>query len=113
LNFDRDFEVNLAKHFGDFAGYMWKHKYRVAVLFSDKARGGLRPHYPKLVRDAVVYDNATQTIVVLTRGWARVPDFATKTRAAPAYVYSYDPASPDGVKKRVVNPPSAPPPKKK
>ena len=53
---------------------------RVAVIMSDENRKEVRGYYDKIRAAAVIYENPTQTIVVLREGWRKVPDFASRER---------------------------------
>jgi hypothetical protein len=61
---------------------------RIAIVVSDENRELLRGHYDAICADAVIYDNPTQTIVVLRERWEKVPDFAS--RICPDEVKVYD-----------------------
>lgn len=60
---------------------------RIAIIMSDENREKVRSYYDKIGAAAVIYENPTQTIVVLREGWDKVPDFASRKRPDLAKVY--------------------------
>jgi hypothetical protein len=53
---------------------------RIAIIMSDENRKKVRRYYDEIRAAAVVFENPTQTIVVLREGWYEVPDFASRER---------------------------------
>jgi hypothetical protein len=51
---------------------------RIAIILSDENRERVRWFYDEICGEAVVYENPTQTVVVLREGWKEIPDFSSK-----------------------------------
>ncbi|HUU57711.1 MAG TPA: glycosyltransferase family 39 protein [bacterium] len=50
---------------------------RIAIIVSEENREKIRWYYEDICAAAVVYENPTQTIVVLRERWAKVPDLSS------------------------------------
>lgn len=57
---------------------MRENNIRIAIIVSDENREKVRRYYDDIREDAVIYENPTQTIVVLSERWAKVPDFSSR-----------------------------------
>ncbi len=70
---------------------------RIAIVLSRDDRAALKNYYGTICGTAVIYENPTQTIVVLREGWRRVPDFTTRyTPRHPTVVYTMKRAGKEG-----------------
>jgi hypothetical protein len=78
LHFLREPRSELDKELSYLVPLMRENDMRIAVIVSDENREKVRWYYDDICEAAVVYENPTQTIVVLRERWAEVPDFSSK-----------------------------------
>jgi hypothetical protein len=77
LHFLRETESELTPELDYLVPLLRENDMRIAIVCSDTNRELLRRHYDEILPDAVIYDNPTQTIVVLRERWEKIPDFAS------------------------------------
>jgi hypothetical protein len=87
LHFTRERRGELTRKLDYLVPFMREKGIRVAIILSDENREKVRWYYFDICDDAVVYENPTQTIVVLREGWDEVPDFAAITCRDEVVVY--------------------------
>jgi hypothetical protein len=87
LHFLRERRGVLNKELWYVVPLMRKNGIRIAIIVSDENRAKVRWYYEDICEAAVVYENPTQTIVVLRERWAEVPDFSSHIRRDLVTVY--------------------------
>ncbi len=78
LHFMRDRGAELKGELRHLVPLMRENAIRIAIILSDENRERVRWYYDEICREAVVYENPTQTVVVLREGWKKIPDFSSK-----------------------------------
>jgi hypothetical protein len=91
LNFLRLPRSEIASPWPGLVGLMETHEARIAIIVSDGNRELVRSDYDRILREAVAYENPTQTIVVRREGWRTLPDFASRVSPDKAIVYDVPP----------------------
>ncbi len=91
LNFLRERRSPLAGKLPRLLPFMRNNKIRIAIVTSNRNRERIQCYYDEICAAAVVYENPTQTIVVLREGWDKVPDFASRERRDLVTVYDVAP----------------------
>jgi hypothetical protein len=91
LNFLRERRSSLTGKLPRLLPFMRNNEVRIAIVTSNRNRERIRWYYDEICAAAVVYENPTQTIVVLREGWDKVPDFASRERRDLVTVYDVEP----------------------
>jgi hypothetical protein len=91
LNFLRERRPSLTEKLPRLLPFMRNNEIRVAIVTSDRNRERIQWYYDEICTAAVVYENPTQTVVVLREGWDKVPDFASRERRDLVTVYDCAP----------------------
>jgi hypothetical protein len=91
LNFRRVLRPKLGSSFHRLLPFMRRKDARLAIITSEENRRKIKKHYGKILREAVVYENPSHTIVVARNGWRRIPDFASRLGRGKVTVYDTPP----------------------
>jgi len=91
LHFLRDRRNALRTELPYLVPLMRENDIRIAILMSDESRKEIKQYYNIICPKAMVYENPTQTIVVLREGWTAVPDFASRKCRDLVTVYDVPP----------------------
>lgn len=94
LHFLRVWTHDIKREMPVLVRFMESNNTRILILLSKKSRNTVKKYYPYISADAVIYENPTQTIIVLRKGWRVIPDFASRFRRDEAVVYDAIPVPP-------------------
>ncbi|UCH77374.1 MAG: glycosyltransferase family 39 protein [Candidatus Coatesbacteria bacterium] len=93
LNFLRLSCSEVASTWPGLLALMKTNEARIAIIVSDRNRELVRSDYDRILRETVVYENPTQTIIVRREGWRTVPDFASRVSPDRATIYDVPPGN--------------------
>lgn len=94
LNFIREPSGALMNELHNLTLYMAGADVRIGIILTKYNRELIKNYYGNLVRDAVIYETPTETIVVRKTGWREVPDFSNRVLRDKAVVIIADPDVP-------------------